>query len=1156
MSAPTDRRLVYERLRLQGFGLHRDLNVSFPDGLAVWSAPNERGKTSAVLGLAATLWGMPHRSDPSVPGWARYRSWHGGPHRGALTLRCSDGQRYTVEREFEAHRVRVSRHDAEGDTLLVDTIHNPAARLGVSPFEAWLRSTLGVVDGELVLATAVLAQGDLGGDPHRVGNDVQRLLSGAGAGGAQAALERLAEALRERTRALRALDLDLPDLRQPRRLELLEAEADALRQRAEAGRAAADGLQAARLVLAEAEAEHGRAAAEAERARSAARARRSWLAARSEARHAADRLRNHRLALTRAAELQAEHASAATALATACSGRDVPPPDAEADLRALQVAQTALTTAQRREAEAAEALAAHQASPVGAAAAAATAAQRTQSATRDWSPIGRPAAPAVARLRRAAATLVRRAQAARALRDRLRTDAAALADVAVFDDLEPSVLDLVSSFGQRERVLVERVQAARTRRDDLLERVERHRAAFADVRHLTLQQVQALEGLDEALERRRDPRPWRLAAAVTAALVAGLGVSPLLALLGWTLPGAGWLAAGVGAVLGALVPIGDGTSRARRAAAEAELEGDDDELRQRLRQRAAFDAQYDQVQADAAALEAAEAHLAEHEAEGRAFLRAMDPVLRALSEGADVDEAYRTWLRLTPLVQAGRTELAALLVDLVDGDDRLDPERFETTTIGPDDGAVTDLAGLAQFQGVVDPESAPVTIGDLVVWLERVSDATWALWEADAARHDADTSAGEQRQAGAQAALERHRAWGEALAAAADAASQERIRAEVALELALAALRRWWPAMVSADPGEADGGDLLIGEEDLSVAGRRDGTASPPETGDPLPDVATLSVAVASARAAQTRLVEAERDQQAHLRSWEVTDVEALRALTPGFEVALESALAGWRALVERHPDLPPARLDPVADGVTSSWPGGFAPDGDTAASSGAATHDRLEAAFARVEAGAEAAAGRERAAHQTLLAAQRRLAASEGAEVVNVAALLEASQERAAQAAVVRGEVAALALAHAELKASMRAFASSHRDRLEARASQVLAAVSSRPGRRVRLDDDFAASVLEPAGDSALPVQLSQGTRDQLALALRLAVVDLVAQEVPLPLVLDDPFVHWDEERLARARAMVSALARERQVLLLTHRSELAPWGEAVREDDGPAGG
>ena len=110
-------RVVFEALHLQGFGLHRDLRLSLPAGLGVWSAQNERGKTTAVLGLAATLWGVPHRSDPAVPGWGRYRSWYGGPHRGTLTLQAPDGRRYTVEHErvtvavvaAQAHAVRLER---------------------------------------------------------------------------------------------------------------------------------------------------------------------------------------------------------------------------------------------------------------------------------------------------------------------------------------------------------------------------------------------------------------------------------------------------------------------------------------------------------------------------------------------------------------------------------------------------------------------------------------------------------------------------------------------------------------------------------------------------------------------------------------------------------------------------------------------------------------------------------------------------------------------------------------------------------------------------------------------------------------------------------------------------------------------------------------
>jgi chromosome segregation protein len=121
----------------------------------------------------------------------------------------------------------------------------------------------------------------------------------------------------------------------------------------------------------------------------------------------------------------------------------------------------------------------------------------------------------------------------------------------------------------------------------------------------------------------------------------------------------------------------------------------------------------------------------------------------------------------------------------------------------------------------------------------------------------------------------------------------------------------------------------------------------------------------------------------------------------------------------------------------------------------------------------------------------------------------------------------------------------------LEARAGEIVATVSGRPGRRLALDDGFAASVIEPSGDVALPAQLSQGTRDQVALALRLAVLDRIADEVPLPLVLDDPFLHWDDERVRHARAMLEALAAERQVVLLTHRRDMADWGAPVEAVD-----
>ena len=64
----------------------------------------------------------------------------------------------------------------------------------------------------------------------------------------------------------------------------------------------------------------------------------------------------------------------------------------------------------------------------------------------------------------------------------------------------------------------------------------------------------------------------------------------------------------------------------------------------------------------------------------------------------------------------------------------------------------------------------------------------------------------------------------------------------------------------------------------------------------------------------------------------------------------------------------------------------------------------------------------------------------------------------------------------------------------------------------------------------------VSQGTADQLYLALRLAVADLVLPSPDAaPLVLDDALLTFDDQRLDLALDCLSRLARDRQVLLFT---------------------
>lgn len=77
----------------------------------------------------------------------------------------------------------------------------------------------------------------------------------------------------------------------------------------------------------------------------------------------------------------------------------------------------------------------------------------------------------------------------------------------------------------------------------------------------------------------------------------------------------------------------------------------------------------------------------------------------------------------------------------------------------------------------------------------------------------------------------------------------------------------------------------------------------------------------------------------------------------------------------------------------------------------------------------------------------------------------------------------------------------------------------------------------------------LSQGTREQVYLALRLAVVDHLDEgEERLPLVMDETLVNWDATRRDRAFDLLEQVGRNRQVFLFTCHPAMA----AEMEDRG----
>ncbi len=88
---------------------------------------------------------------------------------------------------------------------------------------------------------------------------------------------------------------------------------------------------------------------------------------------------------------------------------------------------------------------------------------------------------------------------------------------------------------------------------------------------------------------------------------------------------------------------------------------------------------------------------------------------------------------------------------------------------------------------------------------------------------------------------------------------------------------------------------------------------------------------------------------------------------------------------------------------------------------------------------------------------------------------------------------------------------------------------------------------------DLVEPVSMSDGTRDQLYLALRLATaVEYMKDSEPMPLILDDLLVGFDDERTRATLEVFGDLAARTQVLVFTHHEAVV---QAAKSLDVPSG-
>lgn len=101
---------------------------------------------------------------------------------------------------------------------------------------------------------------------------------------------------------------------------------------------------------------------------------------------------------------------------------------------------------------------------------------------------------------------------------------------------------------------------------------------------------------------------------------------------------------------------------------------------------------------------------------------------------------------------------------------------------------------------------------------------------------------------------------------------------------------------------------------------------------------------------------------------------------------------------------------------------------------------------------------------------------------------------------------------------------------------------------RGVVEDGRYVLQAVRAGSDEPVVVAgLSEGTADQLFLALRLASLEIALEnQAPLPLLLDDVLIQFDDRRALAALSVLAELSTRTQIVLFTHHEHLVALAKA----------
>lgn len=1097
--------IVFEKLILQGFGPYREpTTFTFSQGINGYIAANETGKTSMMAGLVAAIFGLSHRQrSVSAFNLDRFRNWNQPlACRGSLVL-AAKGKRYQIQRDFDTHQAALWQLEDETNQrkLLVEGQHNPEARKPLKRYEEAVQSILGLSSRELFEATFFVAQPLP--EIDQLSTELQGLLAGGKGASFQEALAWLLSDLKNLTKYTgpNYRGVTGRNMGKEGALEQITETIQTLKDQIAAGQQAADTLLEVQLLVGTMEEELKKARKELDQKNNTRQAWSGWQLLASQYAAAAKERGKLQKALEDLAKLSAERQRLETVLKSQYPEFENAPPELRAGLEKLCY----LSQENRKTSETIGKLTASQDQGL----------RRQQELTsamteyQDWARLGADPAEKIKGTRRSAAVCLKTWETFQADRKKLQATNRQLAETyRLLGEATAEELDSIKNSKQLQLAFAaetekarQSYQAAAQKIRDWQERQREHQSKFGDLLDLPAQAAAAAAEKWQLLQKQRELEQQ----------LQDMGAPPktplgLRAAGGVILAGAALLLLGTGNP--AFLIMGLSLAFLIGAFAVGLLYGT---------VKAAANNQRQAAQRDLAAVKG---QMASYEQQLGPFSQANDMELARLVERLKNFEEEDCRL------QALRGEMALITLPV------LEKELQEKQ-----EAAATFQMAIKKFtDAYVDVQEAYEDWKDLTKEQSRLAsaaaqfaEATFGCEAARAEEAEIDSAALDDQWRELAAALQsllgqepvnniaNLGALLDQLAELKDSWWQERedkahelvkLRAEQAnLTHQLETIEQWLAEETAKKTQFLT--EQLKWEEDL---------AKVLQPNEKSPEKALQKY---KERQQQVRVKEDTNTKlETLLSNYQVENEEKLKSKYMLAKDQAAGRMLKWQEHIEKYPGLPEAEHADDPGFIQQKME-----EMDTAIQAAGDKISQLESDRSEF---------------------YRQLSRLEGVNPINIAAAEIELQELNTERTRLEQQADALTLAYQELGAAITDYSQTYQQRLQEKATAYFREISGVRARRIVLDDQLNLGIME-GGRPVTADSLSKGARDQMYLSLRFAVADLIAEDVKLPLIFDDPFTGTDAVRLERIRKILQEQASERQFFILAHAEHYQSWGKTI---------